>query len=507
MLHYKKIILVLSIFLLSLYGQALRGQDILLQRFSIDIEQQPLGEALKRIGHQGAFYFSYNSNLLPQDSLVDIHARNQPLKSMLLSLLGPGYMLTEKKEYVIISSGTGHIVELSGTVTNHISGGKISNVSISVPQAFKTTLSDTSGRFYLRFKNRHPRIHVQVNRTGYKDTSFYVEPGVWENLQIPLEPMRNITLPQVDVRASSMDTMLLSRLFISSKQKIRDMNLSDFFVRQPFQYAIWPGIGTHGKMSAQAVNKFSLNIFGGYAGGVHGFELGGLFNMDREHVKQSLQIAGIFNVVGGNVSGLQIAGIYNRVGGRLEGIQLGGAINKVGYLGGLQIGMVNISDSSRGYSLGLVNIVKQRGYYKLALSYDVHNRAQVAFKSGREKLYNIVLGTAGLGESSRVFSVGYGLGTTFPVSQRNLLTAELTAEAYVVGYKQDSPVRIHLQPAFHQKLGDRFSLFAGPALSLYMPGTSVPKGGGSDPMLPAHHFSLLPKLKGWLGLQVGVQLF
>ena len=150
----------------------------------------------------------------------------------------------------------------------------------------------------------------------------------------------------------------LAKVFLSSRQRVQSLNLSKFFADKPFQFSLTPGLGTHGLMGAQVINKFSLNILGGYTAGVNGVEIGGLFNIVKKDVHK-LQVGGIFNVVGGEVKGvqigglhnkvldsvigLQIAGFNNKVNGPLTGVQLGGIYNKVnGNVSGLQIaGAVN----------------------------------------------------------------------------------------------------------------------------------------------------------------------
>src|SRR5690606_33332308 len=102
------------------------------------------------------------------------------------------------------------------------------------------------------------------------------------------------------------------RFFVSSKQKLQSLNLGGFFANTPFQTSITPGLSTHGSMSGQVVNKFSVNLLGGYTSGVNGVELGGGFNINKRNVN-FLQAAGVFNLVGGSVSGIQLAGVNNSV--------------------------------------------------------------------------------------------------------------------------------------------------------------------------------------------------
>jgi hypothetical protein len=114
----------------------------------------------------------------------------------------------------------------------------------------------------------------------------------------------------------------------------------------PGQVSLVPGLSTNGQYAPQSTSHFSFNLLGGENGGVDGFEFGGLFNMVHKNV-EAVQIAGIFNRVGGQVSGFQMGGIYNKVHQSVTGSQVAGIANMVdGKLTGFQMG-------------GILNDVKQ----------------------------------------------------------------------------------------------------------------------------------------------------
>ena len=92
-----------------------------------------------------------------------------------------------------------------------------------------------------------------------------------------------------------------------------------------------PYISTNWKVSGSMNNAFSLNLLAGYAGGVRGFELGGLVNIDRNHVR-GVQVAGLGNIVGKRTSGFQLSGLCNVDLGRFYGCQVSGLFNWVAVL-------------------------------------------------------------------------------------------------------------------------------------------------------------------------------
>src|SRR3546814_14420235 len=109
-----------------------------------------------------------------------------------------------------------------------------------------------------------------------------------------------------------------------------------------------PGLSTQGRMSAQEVNNFSVNLIGGYTAGLNGMEMAGVFNMNKKDVGP-VQLAGGFNVVGGALQGVQAAGVHNMVLDSMRGVQLGGAYNRVRGAGrGLKVsGVVNSAEIGR----------------------------------------------------------------------------------------------------------------------------------------------------------------
>src|SRR5690606_29239387 len=124
------------------------------------------------------------------------------------------------------------------------------------------------------------------------------------------------------------ESTAMGRFLLSARQKVQTMNLKKFFTTRPFQISFTPGLGTHGRLSPQVINHFSLNILGGYNGGVDGFEVGGLFNINKKDV-QYFQAAGVFNLTGGRMNGFQVAGVNNTVLDSVSGAQVAGVNNMV----------------------------------------------------------------------------------------------------------------------------------------------------------------------------------
>ncbi|WP_066756698.1 hypothetical protein [Crocinitomix algicola] len=199
----------------------------------------------------------------------------------------------------------------------------------------------------------------------------------------------------------------------------------DSIMRRPVQVSFFYPLGSNGINSPKYSNYISLNMLYGINGGVDGFELGGLVNVNNGNVNgmqiggianvtkghangliisgitnlasdssNTMSFAGISNIYNANALGMQFAGISNSVNGTFLGGQFAGITNAAngdlngaqvagisnfsnGNLMGLQIaGISNLSNGNvNGGQIGLVNVAKnisgfQLGLINLAESYE-----------------------------------------------------------------------------------------------------------------------------------------
>jgi hypothetical protein len=125
----------------------------------------------------------------------------------------------------------------------------------------------------------------------------------------------------------------------------------DYFT-SPFQFTfLFPPLSTNGIYNSRTVNRISLNLLIGHAGGVDGVELGSFINSDN-YFARGFQVAGFGNIVGGSSSGAQLSGFFNVNGESAKSLQGAGFINIVGTdMSGAQLaGFLNINgNNTRGF--------------------------------------------------------------------------------------------------------------------------------------------------------------
>lgn len=323
-----------------------KAQNILGKNISITAHQQKLGNVLNSLEQQGNFRFSYNSTILPLDSLVDLNIVNLSIEETLDKLLQQRYEYRQAYDFIIIryaplqlalitqeSVGDQNLYTIVGKVIDEHSRKPIANASVYEKNLLQSTLTDQDGTFTLKLRNISQTITLTVSKLNYKDaTSFFLpEITVFKN-------KRKNSNRYIDDLPSELEQTFLGRLLVTSKQRIQSANTGGFIANAPAQISLGPGLSSHGSLSGQVINKFSFNITGDYNAGVDGMEIGLLYNIDKRNVRV-FQFGGAFNLVGGKFTGLQISCLHNDVLKSVDGVQIALAYNQIREaLNGVQIG-------------------------------------------------------------------------------------------------------------------------------------------------------------------------
>lgn len=592
-LHARILIVVIGI---VFHPMASLAQSVLNRNINISINRQPIPEVLEIISNQANFYFSYNSNIIPKDSLVSISPGIKTVKTVLDQLFPSGFEFRESGNYLIIRRSplkltlvteqnltNDNYYQVSGFVRDDQTGEKIVDASVYEKQRLASAITNSNGYFKMKLKSRYRTAAISVSKEYYQDTTVSIQTGVNQQIAITLSPATIsgatviigpgariapdsifISIPQPDSTDliylyKKMDSVRVQRtsmgkFLLSSRLKLQSINLSKFFTVRPVQVSLTPGLSSNGKLNAQVINNFSFNVFGGYSGGINGAEIGGLFNLDKKEVKY-FQLGGLFNIVGGAVQGVQIGGLnntvfdsvkafqlgglYNHVGGNMQGIQLAGLVNFTRFktrgiqfagignisvqkingvqfagvfnytrkLNGVQFGLINVADSSSGYSIGLINIIFN-GYHKLALYSNEVTSFNAAFKTGNHKLYSILLAGANTG-SEKTYAFGYGLGRSIAFNKRFGMNTELTAQYLYLGNWDHINLLNRAAANIEVKFGKYFAVYAGPAFNGFYSNQEQGVPGYRFPIPPATYklINLGNQWSGWFGWNAGIHIF
>jgi hypothetical protein len=207
---------------------------------------------------------------------------------------------------------------------------------------------------------------------------------------------------------------------------------------------------------------------------------------------------------------MQAAGVFNTAR-TVDGVQLAGVLNHTKHLKGLQIGIVNIADTSDGVSIGLVNIVRH-GLHELSVYADEWSPLNFAFRSGTPNFYGILFAGLNPDNDRRSYYYGYGFGRQCKLTQTLSLRPELS-------FLHISPVDLQhfdkntfvgrLDVDLHWQPTKQFGISAGPSCSIYNPDKDYYINGHLYQPLPAGYstFSVSGKSIGWIGWRAAVNFF
>lgn len=362
------------------------NQSNLAKRVTMDVKGEKIGLVLQKIGKAGGFYFTYNGALFARDSIVNVNVRNKPVREILDDLFNGTVDYKENEEYIILRYAVNHfsieaesivtaenLYSITGRVVDIQTGKRVKNASVYEKRLLQSALTDEEGFFSLKFKGEHSGIVLTASKETYRDTSIIF----LSSIDIKPEGYDDPDKEKGTFMSDMLDSFKIGRWLTSSKQRIQNMNIPNFLTNMPVQASLTPGLSSRGSMSGSVVNKFSLNLVGGYTAGVDGLEMAGVFNLNKADVRyvqiagvlnmvggstEGVQMAGVFNVVGKNANGAQLSAVYNHVKGNVNGIQMS-TINYVnGFTEGLQLSAVSntVNGSLRGFQMtGVLNAVRK----------------------------------------------------------------------------------------------------------------------------------------------------
>ena len=516
------ILLLLSIFALI---PAQAQVSLLERKVSISAVNLSVEEILNQLAMQSSAEFSYNSGIIP-DKKITLYASEQPMNKVLQQVFGKEYIFRSTKNHIIILKKTSRGNEgrgqseflVTGTLFNSRTRQPVANATVFDMAYMQSALSDSSGNYTFRFKQKTDRIALRISKAGYLDTMIILNscpekiPAVYicpekENVQrLELRISSGIELSDTG-SIGIVNTLVIQEMLINSLNAfIPDKRIA--------QISLLPQWGTNRRMSGSVVNCFSVNLLAGYSYGVSGLEIGGAANISQQDVN-GLQGSVIINVAGGDMNGVQISGGLNHVRGNvsglqascvlntgvdtLSGVQLSGLLNVAREVHGVQLslisnnargnrtdaqisgllnyaphprfqlGIINIADTGNGVPIGIINIVRN-GYYSIRLSADEMLFTKLLFAMGTYKMHSFLGAGLRLVDGQTNWELCYGLGSHFWYNHTLGLNTDLISSVITTGNGLNknviSKVCLSLKPSV--RFLNKMYFAVGPSVSMFI---------------------------------------
>lgn len=515
---FNKAVLSLALFLFSIHVFA--QQPLLEKQISFQVQNKTIEEVLNTISQQHGFNFSYSTSAFNAQRTISLKVENKSVQEVLFEIFEGAVTAKEKGNYIILTkskqiSSTSQKQEpliINGYVVDAGDDSKIADVSVYDKASMLSVLTDRYGFFSLRVDKPLSETLIHINKAEYLDTvlTFSSSGQHFVNIAIrkkisamtPVEPVSNITETtfQQEIDAANIETEIAAeepakfKLNIrlpkfNKQQRVNEANIQDTLYRT-FQVSLVPFLGTNRKLSGHVINKYSLNILGGYSMGNTALEFGGLANLNRAVVSSvqiggllnlnegethAMQMAGLVNLQGDEATGAHVAGLLNFTSGAANGFRLAGLSNfstrsskgvsvagltniqNKDYEGtqvaglfnftskemkgaqvapfnyakkmkGVQVGVINVADSASHVPVGFLTVVF-KGYHKADVYTDEVITYNLALRTGVYPFHNILLAGLTPGERDKfLWTFGYGIGSSTNPQKRLRLYADLTAQ-------------------------------------------------------------------------------
>lgn len=204
---------------------------------------------------------------------------------------------------------------------------------------------------------------------------------------------------------------------------------------------------------------------------LEGVQASGLANFstgNKEGKVQGAQVAGLFNI-GQTLYGTQVSGLFNISTGDFQGAQISSLFNVAKKGRGIQIGLVNISDSLKGIPIGLLNIIRD-GHNGIEYGASPTFPISLRLKTGNHRLYNIFAAGMRPNNGNMVWGYAYGLGTAIRIFKKSHIHGELLAwqvhqdERFIT----DLNLLTQFQMAYAVPIKNRFQVSLGPTLNFHL---------------------------------------
>lgn len=309
---------------------------------SVDIQNTPIKMILEVIEKKAAVSFTYNPDVVDDQKSISVTLRETPIREGLTKILGEDIRFKEVGRHIILLKvETKAAIQerkndqqeylFVGLITDNQTGKPVAGASVYDLDARYAALSDVNGFYTLTIPATYQLRSLYIKKKGYKENVVVLkgDPSQKFVYDIALQPEpEEITLmsgANIEKLEPALEDKAISGALVSREVQAHGENLEEIDEIRMAQISLVPSVSIGSNLSTNALinNHFSLNILGGYSKGVRGCEIGGLFNINKEHMR-GVQIGGIANLVGGDVYGIQVGGIANLLQGNATGVQVGG---------------------------------------------------------------------------------------------------------------------------------------------------------------------------------------
>jgi hypothetical protein len=334
--------------------------DPLEKKVNIVAQNEPLENVLSQISQQTGVRFSYNSQLINPKTKVTVNTQNKAVRDVLSTILPSPVSYKKVGEHIVFYAES------------------------RKPESRKPE----SRKQKAESEEQETENFSSNNGTPKDDCLDSISLIKKEDMKSQIAGLL-VAAATLSATVSAQDTLVQDTRKTDTEQA---MEIQQEVNCKPAQLTFIYPLGTGGAYSAKNCYHFSVNILCGVTEQTRGFEVGGLFNINR-YGSIGMQAAGLFNIAGVKNTetrsyNVQFAGLANHTRKGVSVIQYAGLANNAdtAYLQGGGLfniakeagaqggGLFNVSNKAILQGGGLFNIAKEAGAQGGGL-FNVSNKA------------------------------------------------------------------------------------------------------------------------------------
>ena len=191
-------------------------KNILQKTISVKIVNQPLNDALRIIGEQGNFSFSYNPAEIDLKKRVTIQVNNLSIKQILDDIFRGQVSYTERKNHIILHKITESKEEANkqiviiGYIYDYSTNKPIAEASVFEKKTLTAAITDKTGFFKLKLDNDVTIKSIEIRKRKYLQKSIrFTNKQSLEIALVPIEVQQPnaITINKIEHRQIPKDTL------------------------------------------------------------------------------------------------------------------------------------------------------------------------------------------------------------------------------------------------------------------------------------------------------------
>ena len=361
--------IVAIIFLLSFSGFVFAQNDPLEKQISLQFQEESFENVLALITEQTGVRFSYNSQLVNPKEKVTINIQDETITEILPIILPSTTSYKKVGEHIVFYAKKEEREkgekEERRREKEEISPSNFEGVSREARRGslYEEKVADggsppDDGRGEEKSEKNTPASN------GTPTDSCHTTVSLTKNDEMKSQ-IAGLLL------AAATATMPIAAQDTQKTEPVQNIEIQqqEGVACKPFQLTFFYPLGTGFVKTAENCYHASINILGGVTGQTKGFEMGGLFNVNK-YGATGAQFAGLFNLALANnqkpfsSANAQFAGICN-VTKKGKSVQFAG--------------ICNIGDTAYFQSGGIFNVAKEAGFQAAGI-FNVANRA--GFQAG-----------------------------------------------------------------------------------------------------------------------------